>query len=58
MAERAIHDLEATGMVIERVSVDTGELIAWCKDQGRPIESSARAEFAARQLRRLHLSEY
>src|SRR5216117_2311044 len=54
MAERAIRDLEATGMLIERVPVDTEELIAWCNDQGRPIDSSARAEFAARQLRKLH----
>ena len=57
MAERAIRHLEATGMLIERVPVDTEELIAWCKDRTRPIDGSARAEFAARQLRKIHLSE-
>ncbi len=57
MAERAIRHLEATGRLIERVRVDTDELIAWCKDRARPIDSSARAEFAARQLRKVHLSE-
>ena len=41
----------------ERVPVDTEELIAWCKDRARSIDSSARAEFAARQLRKVHLSE-
>src|SRR5216110_2772675 len=54
MAERTINDLEATGMLIERVPVDTEELVAWCTGQSRPIDSSARAEFAARQLRKLH----
>ena len=49
--------LEATGILIERVPVDTEELIAWRKDRARPIDSSARAEFAARQLRKIHLSE-
>ena len=57
MAERAIRRLEAAGMLIERVPVDAEELIAWCKDRARPIDSSARAEFAARQLRKIHLSE-
>jgi hypothetical protein len=41
MAERAIRDLEATGVLIERVPVDTEELVAWCKGQGRPIDSSS-----------------
>ena len=57
MAERAIRRLEAAGMLIERVPVDAEELIAWCKDRARPIDSSARAEFVARQLRKVHPSE-
>jgi hypothetical protein len=57
MAETAIRELEASGMIIERVSVNTTDLVAWCREQNRPIDGSARAEFAARQLRKLHLSE-
>jgi hypothetical protein len=57
MAEKAIRELEASGMIIERVPVNTTDLIAWCSEQGRPIDGSARAEFAARQFRRLHLSK-
>ena len=57
MAEKAIRELEASGMIIERVPVDTTDLVAWCSEQNRPIDGSARAEFAARQLRKLHLSE-
>lgn len=57
MAERVVRELEETGMLIEIVPVDTEDLIAWCNEQRRPIDSSARAEFAARQFRKLHLSE-
>ncbi len=57
MAERAIRDIEATGLLIERVPVDTEELVAWCNERGRPIDGEARAEFAAQELRRLHLSK-
>jgi hypothetical protein len=57
MAEKAIRDLEAMGMIIERVPINTNDLIAWCNEQDRPIDGSARAEFAARQLRKMHLSE-
>lgn len=57
MASRAIADLEAQGMIIEKVSVDTKALVAWCNSQQRPVDSAARAEFAVRELRRLHLSE-
>ena len=54
MAERSIQELEQTGMLIERVPVNAEKLIAWCTEQGRPIDGSARAEFAAREFRRLH----
>ena len=57
MAEQAIHEIEATGMLIERVPVDTEELIAWCNEQGRPIDGAAGAEFAGHQFRKLHLSD-
>lgn len=54
MAERGIRELEETGMIIERVPVNAEDLIAWCNEQGRPIDGPARAEFAAREFRRLH----
>lgn len=57
MAERGIAELEETGMIIERVSVDTDELVAWCTEGNRPIDGAARAEFAAQKLRKPHLSE-
>jgi hypothetical protein len=57
MAENAIRELEARGMIIERVPVNTTDLVAWCREQDRPVDGSARAEFAAREFRKLHLSE-
>jgi hypothetical protein len=57
MAEKAVRELEATGMIIERVPVSATDLIAWCSEHDRPIDGSARAEFAARQFRKLHLPE-
>jgi len=57
MAEKAVRELEATGMIIERVPVGATELIAWCSEHDRPVDGSARAEFAARQFRKLHLPE-
>ena len=57
MAERVVRELEAEGMLIEKVSVDTEALVAWCNEHDRPIDGAARAEFAAQEFRRLHQSE-
>jgi hypothetical protein len=57
MAENAIRELEATGMLIEKVPVDTEDLIAWCNERDRPIDGAARAEYASQRLREIHLSE-
>jgi hypothetical protein len=54
MAERVIHDMEASGMLIERVPVDAERLTAWCKDEGRPVDSAARAAYVAVEIRRRH----
>ena len=57
MAEKIIRDLEATGMLIERVPVDTEDLIVWCNERARPIDGEARAEYAGQKLRETGLSE-
>ena len=57
MAEQAIAELEEAGLLIEKVPVDTEELVAWCTEENRPIDRAARAEFAAQKLRKLHPSE-
>jgi hypothetical protein len=54
MAERSVRELEAAGMIIKRVPVNAVALESWCRARGLPINSSARARFAADELRRLH----
>jgi hypothetical protein len=43
-------ELAAAGLEVERVDVDLGELIAWCRDERRPLDAAARAAFAALRL--------
>ena len=33
-----------------KVEVDVEELLEWCRQQGRPVDAAARAEFAAEKL--------
>lgn len=37
-----------------RVPIDVDELVAWCVQQGRPLNGAARAEFTALKTRELH----
>ena len=50
--EDAVEKLAAEGMVTERVEVVVAELQAWCDAQKRPLDGSARAEYATELLRR------
>lgn len=51
LAEEAIRNFKAAGAVLEKVPVDTEELILWCNAEARPIDGAARTEFAGRKLR-------
>ncbi len=50
VAERAIRTLEAEGRSVAKVPVDTEELVRWCNEKQRPVDPSARAEFASWKL--------
>ena len=54
IAEKTIEDLARQGVLAQKVDVDVNELQAWCSAQNRPLDSSARAEYAAAHLRDLH----
>ena len=56
MAERALTEVAATGVPVEKVMVEAEELRLWCALRHRPVDSQARAEFAAEQLRLTHES--
>ncbi|MDZ7291407.1 MAG: hypothetical protein ONB44_09345 [candidate division KSB1 bacterium] len=50
-AEKALQQFGATGMQVEPVEVDVDELVAWCKEQGIPMDSAARSRYAAEKIR-------
>jgi len=50
-AEQALHELAQTGLVLEKVAINSQALEAWCQQSGRPVNSEARAAFAAELLR-------
>jgi hypothetical protein len=51
LAEKALQVLAQKGVSARKVNVDVNELDAWCKARNRPLDSSARADYAAEQLR-------
>ena len=43
-------ELTAAGFSLQRVDVDVERLLAWCVVQGRPVDNTARSEYAAKLL--------
>ena len=50
-ANRALQELRARGVQVEPVEIEVKELVAWCKEQGIPLNSSARSRYAAEKIR-------
>jgi hypothetical protein len=50
MAERTLSELARTGIILEKVAIDGQALHAWCQQAGRPVDTEARAAFAAELL--------
>jgi hypothetical protein len=51
LAEKAIRDLGRQGVSARKVSVDVSDLVEWCRVKQRPLDASARAEYAVAHLR-------
>ena len=51
-AQKTLLDLAIAGVAARRVSVDIEALVRWCRAEGRPVDSAARAAVVADQLRR------
>jgi hypothetical protein len=49
-AEKALGELSELGVVVEKIDVDVEELLAWCRAQGREVDSAARAAYALEML--------
>src|SRR5436190_2522832 len=50
IAEKAIEDLARQGVFARKVDVDVNDLQVWCSARKRPLDSSARAQYAAAHL--------
>lgn len=51
VVSKGLEELVAEGHLFERVDVAVDELVAWCKGEGRPVDSKARAAYVAHKLR-------
>jgi hypothetical protein len=51
-AKRVLRELREQGIDCQRISVQVDELVAWCREQGRPVDGKARAAFVAHQVQR------
>ncbi len=53
-AQKTLVQMAVTGVRAQRVDVDVNALVRWCRLEGRPMNSAARAAYAASQLTRAH----
>ena len=53
-ATESIKEIESTGQVVKRVSINLEELILWCNKKGILVNGKARAEYAAYVLQKRH----
>jgi hypothetical protein len=51
-AEQVERDLRRRGIIIRRIPIDLGALVAWCRRNNRPIDAAARAEFTSERIQR------
>ena len=49
-AEKVIKDLARQGITARKVAVDVNDLKEWCAVQQRPLDASARAQYALANL--------
>lgn len=49
-AQKTIAQMTATGVRLRRVDFDLDDLARWCRHEARPLDSAARAAFAAERL--------
>ncbi|HEV8615420.1 MAG TPA: hypothetical protein VGU22_07980 [Methylomirabilota bacterium] len=55
-AQKALLEMAIAGVSTRRVEIDVDVLARWCRAEGRPFDSAARAAFVADELRRIHQS--
>jgi hypothetical protein len=53
LAEQKLAELRAGGLRVEKVDVDSEQLILWCNERGLEMNARARSRYAAEKLREL-----
>ncbi len=53
LAEERFNDLRRSGLHVEKVDVDSEQLILWCNDRGLKINGKSRSRYAAEKLKEL-----
>ncbi len=49
-ARKLLLDFPSRGVPIEKVDVGIDELLAWCRQENRPLDGEVRASFASYKL--------
>lgn len=50
-ANSGINEIRSAGKTAQRVNVDIDELISWCAENNKSLNSAARAQFVSEKLR-------
>jgi hypothetical protein len=51
LAEQKLAELIAAGLSVEKVDIDSEQLIAWCNERGLDINGEARSSYTVERLR-------
>jgi hypothetical protein len=50
-AEQRFKEIKATGMNIQKVDIDSEQLILWCNMRGKAVDGKARSDYVSEKLR-------
>ena len=53
LAEGELKKFQSSGLRVEKVDIDSEQLILWCNEQGMEVNTQARARYAAEKLSEL-----
>jgi hypothetical protein len=53
LAEENFNQLLSSGLRVEKVDIDSEQLIIWCNERGLPITGESRSRYAAERLKEL-----
>ena len=53
LADEKLNEMRSSGMRVEKIDIDTEQLIRWCNERGLDITGQSRSQYAAEKLREL-----